>query len=151
MAVWVQLLCIVFGSWGIQIHVFEHWSSQTNGQWLRHLYLSLHSQVFSITKIGQGLTVRIMWLTGISGHGTGGHVPPEQYYKVTKIGQCPKLVPILMGPGMLPRCKTPKTNQKYLYSLCVPEIDMGRGGWIDRAQDAEDQEFESQLSQANDL
>ena len=48
----------------------------TSNQILKDLYLSLSSQVLGIIRIGQGLTgwlsVSIVWLSEMSGHGAGG-------------------------------------------------------------------------------
>ena len=46
---------------------FEPWSSQSNDMW----YVSLRGQTLSSIMTGQGLSLRIMWLSGISGDGAG--------------------------------------------------------------------------------
>ena len=56
-----------------------------SNEWLKIWYLFLPSQVLDIIRIMQGtswLSVRIMWLSGISGHGGGSRVSQVgQHYK----------------------------------------------------------------------
>ena len=64
MAEWIERPSPVLVDCGIRTLV-------ESNQWFKNLYLSLPSQALSIIRIGQGLvgSVRIMWLTGIYGHG----------------------------------------------------------------------------------
>ena len=74
---------------------------------LQNVYLALHNPMLSITRVVQGLALtQIMFHIGCWWSG----LPVGQHYKVAKSDNCHKSVPVLIGPQMLPGCKTPTSK-----------------------------------------
>ena len=87
---------------------FDSWSSQIND--LLNWYLSVPGLVLSINRIGQ-LSVRIMWLCRILGHGS-----IERRLSVRKVGN------LILSRVKIPGCVKPIT---YKIDSCPPHLVLG--------------------------
>ena len=96
-----------------------------SNQWIRNLCSSLPSE--DRAKTGW-LIVRIMWLSEISGHGSGGLVSVGQHYKIGMSAHSQKSVPVMIwvqdikkkNSNSQPAFENLMQSEDYVTNACMP-------------------------------